>query len=60
MHASRAPSAWFWTRSSRTRAADISRWRAKLGESRIYGGIHYRIDVDEGFVIARVRSRRAR
>jgi hypothetical protein len=25
----------------------------EAGESRIYGGIHYRIDVDEGFVIAR-------
>jgi len=24
----------------------------EAGESRIYGGIHYRIDVDEGFVIA--------
>jgi hypothetical protein len=31
----------------------------QAGESRIYGGIHYRIDVDEGFVIARKVSARA-
>jgi hypothetical protein len=31
----------------------------QAGESRIYGGIHYRIDLDEGFVIARKVSARA-
>ena len=31
----------------------------EAGESRIYGGIHYRIDVDEGFVIARKVAARA-
>jgi membrane-associated phospholipid phosphatase len=31
----------------------------EAGESRIYGGIHYRIDVDEGFVIARKIAARA-
>jgi hypothetical protein len=31
----------------------------QAGESRIYGGIHYRIDVDEGFVIARKVAGRA-
>jgi len=31
----------------------------EAGESRIYGGIHYRIDIDEGFVIARRVSARA-
>jgi len=31
----------------------------QAGESRIYGGIHYRIDVDEGLVIARKVSARA-
>jgi len=31
----------------------------QAGESRIYGGIHYRIDVDEGFVIARKVSARS-
>jgi hypothetical protein len=31
----------------------------QAGESRIYGGIHYRIDVDEGFVIARKVAARA-
>jgi len=30
----------------------------EAGESRIYGGIHYRIDLDEGFVIARKVSAR--
>jgi hypothetical protein len=31
----------------------------QAGESRIYGGIHYRFDVDDGFVIARKVSARA-
>ena len=31
----------------------------QAGESRIYGGIHYRIDIDEGFIIARKVSARA-
>ena len=31
----------------------------EAGESRIYGGIHYRIDLDEGFVIARKVAARA-
>ena len=31
----------------------------QAGESRLYGGIHYRIDLDEGFVIARKVSARA-
>ncbi len=31
----------------------------QAGESRVYGGIHYRIDIDEGFVIARKVSARA-
>ena len=31
----------------------------EAGESRIYGGIHYRFDVDEGFVIARKVAARA-
>jgi membrane-associated phospholipid phosphatase len=31
----------------------------EAGESRIYGGIHYRVDVDEGFVIARKVAARA-
>lgn len=31
----------------------------QAGESRIYAGIHYRIDVDEGYVIARKVSARA-
>ena len=31
----------------------------QAGESRIYGGIHYRIDVDEGLVIARKVAARA-
>jgi PAP2 superfamily len=31
----------------------------QAGESRIYAGIHYRIDLDEGFVIARKVSARA-
>jgi membrane-associated phospholipid phosphatase len=31
----------------------------EAGESRIYGGIHYRIDIDEGFVIARKVAARA-
>jgi hypothetical protein len=31
----------------------------QAGESRIYGGIHYRIDVDEGYVIARKVAARA-
>ena len=30
----------------------------QAGESRIYAGIHYRIDVDEGYVIARKVSAR--
>jgi len=30
----------------------------QAGESRIYGGIHYRIDLDEGYVIARKVSAR--
>jgi len=32
----------------------------QAGESRIYAGIHYRIDVDEGFTIARKVAARAR
>ena len=32
----------------------------QAGESRIYGGIHYRIDVDEGYVIARKVAARAK
>lgn len=32
----------------------------EAGESRIYGGIHYRIDVDAGFDIARQVAARAR
>jgi len=35
------------------------RMAREAGESRIYGGIHYRIDVDQGFVIARKVSDRA-
>ena len=31
----------------------------EAGESRIYAGIHYRVDVDEGFVIARKVAARA-
>jgi hypothetical protein len=31
----------------------------QAGESRVYGGIHYRIDLDEGYVIARKVSARA-
>ena len=31
----------------------------QAGESRIYGGIHYRIDIDEGYVIARKVAARA-
>jgi hypothetical protein len=31
----------------------------EAGESRIYGGIHYRIDIDEGYVIARKVAARA-
>jgi hypothetical protein len=31
----------------------------QAGESRIYAGIHYRIDVDEGYVIARKIAARA-
>lgn len=31
----------------------------QAGESRVYGGIHYRIDLDEGFVLARKVSARA-
>jgi hypothetical protein len=31
----------------------------QAGESRVYGGIHYRIDIDQGFVIARKVSARA-
>jgi hypothetical protein len=31
----------------------------QAGESRIYAGIHYRIDVDEGYVIARKVAARA-
>ena len=31
----------------------------QAGESRIYSGIHYRFDVDDGFVIARKVSARA-
>ena len=31
----------------------------QAGESRIYAGIHYRIDLDEGYVIARKVSARA-
>ncbi|HET7032412.1 MAG TPA: phosphatase PAP2 family protein, partial [Casimicrobiaceae bacterium] len=31
----------------------------EAGESRVYGGIHYRIDVDAGYVIARKVSARA-
>lgn len=31
----------------------------QAGESRVYGGIHYRIDIDEGFAIARKVSARA-
>jgi hypothetical protein len=36
-----------------------SRMAREAGESRIYGGIHYRIDLDQGFVIARKVSDRA-
>jgi hypothetical protein len=36
-----------------------SRMAREAGESRIYGGIHYRIDLDQGFVIARKVSERA-
>ncbi len=35
------------------------RMAREAGESRIYGGIHYRIDVDQGFVIARKVADRA-
>ena len=31
----------------------------QAGRSRIYGGIHYQIDLDAGFVIARKVSARA-
>jgi hypothetical protein len=31
----------------------------EAGESRVYGGIHYRIDLDEGYVIARKVAARA-
>jgi membrane-associated phospholipid phosphatase len=31
----------------------------EAGESRVYGGIHYRFDIDEGFVIARKVAARA-
>jgi PAP2 superfamily protein len=31
----------------------------EAGESRVYGGIHYRIDIDEGYVIARKVAARA-
>ena len=31
----------------------------EAGESRLYGGIHYRIDLDAGFAIARNVSARA-
>jgi hypothetical protein len=31
----------------------------QAGESRLYAGIHYRFDIDDGFVIARKVSARA-
>lgn len=37
----------------------FSRMAKEAGESRIYGGIHYRIDIDEGMVIARKVAGRA-
>lgn len=36
-----------------------SKMAREAGESRLYGGIHYRIDLDQGFVIARKVSERS-
>lgn len=36
-----------------------SRMAREAGESRVYGGIHYRIDIDQGFAIARKVSERS-
>jgi hypothetical protein len=36
-----------------------SKMAREAGESRIYGGIHYRMDIEQGFVIARKVSERA-
>jgi hypothetical protein len=40
-------------------AGRYSAMARQAGESRLYGGIHYRIDLDEGFVISRKVSARA-